>query len=389
MGTVSATESKLATPPTSVARAIPGLRHAVCPPGQKTLQSARYAYAIHEKDRRSISSPNFLKGLAAGILPTRNVLIVGTGEGALEIARSLSTSPLPTRVVRGFIGPSKNFTAPVLGNVSDLSRVARAEFVDEIIIASGNDRRLASAAVQEALKNNLDVSIVPDLLEQRPRKLTIKSIGALPLISIHEEPIPHFGLLIKRVFDIVLSLLAILICSPLMLAAALLIRLDSPGPALYSAPRAGKKGKQFLCYKFRTMHADAELRKEELRVRNERCGATFKIAADPRITHLGGLLRRYSIDELPQLMNVLKGDMSLVGPRPHPLDDRSRYQLEDLRRLDVAPGITGLWQVSARRDPSFHTNMALDLEYIENWSLAMDLRILLKTIPAVLKGTGV
>jgi lipopolysaccharide/colanic/teichoic acid biosynthesis glycosyltransferase len=136
------------------------------------------------------------------------------------------------------------------------------------------------------------------------------------------------------------------------------------------------------------MHAGADQLKEALRARNERQGATFKIAHDPRITPLGRLLRRYSLDELPQLWNVLTGTMSLVGPRPHPLDDQNRYQLEDFRRLDVAPGITGLWQVTAREDPSFQTNMTLDLEYIENWTFATDLKMLLKTPLSVLRGTG-
>jgi lipopolysaccharide/colanic/teichoic acid biosynthesis glycosyltransferase len=157
---------------------------------------------------------------------------------------------------------------------------------------------------------------------------------------------------------------------------------------LFSALRAGRKGQQFKCHKFRTMAANAEDGKEKLRSHNQREGPTFKIADDPRITRVGKWLRRYSLDELPQLWNVFKGEMSLVGPRPHPLDDCARYKLEHLRRLDVTPGITGLWQVTARRSPSFHINMALDLEYIEKWSLWMDLRILMRTIAVVFQGTG-
>ncbi len=136
------------------------------------------------------------------------------------------------------------------------------------------------------------------------------------------------------------------------------------------------------------MVADADARKETLRHMNERNGATFKITNDPRITRFGHFLRKYSIDELPQLFNVLKGEMSIVGPRPHPVDDYNNYQLEDLRRLDVLPGVTGLWQVSARRDPSFEKNVMLDLEYIENWNVFLDLKILLRTIPEVLRGSG-
>jgi exopolysaccharide biosynthesis polyprenyl glycosylphosphotransferase len=301
----------------------------------------------------------------------------------------LAAGPKRHRVVRGFLGSHHSSDPTILGTVDQLPEIARTEFIDEIIIASGHDHALAERAVAEALQNHLDISVVPDLLEQHPRKFTIESIGPVPLISIHEEPIPRFGLFLKRGLDIVVSTIALLLALPVLVCVALLIKLESSGPAFYVAPRAGKKGRKFLCYKFRTMHSGADEHKDELRTRNERQGATFKISSDPRITPLGRVLRRYSVDELPQLWNVLTGSMSLVGPRPHPLDDRARYLPQDLRRLDVAPGITGLWQVTARNDPSFSTNMALDLEYIENWSLGLDLRILFKTVPAVLGATGV
>ncbi|PYX88337.1 MAG: sugar transferase, partial [Acidobacteria bacterium] len=204
----------------------------------------------------------------------------------------------------------------------------------------------------------------------------------------HEESVPEFGLFIKRLLDVVGALIALLLLTPLFTVVSILIKLDSPGPVFYRAERVGRKGRRFLCCKFRTMISSADAIKSELRQRNERSGAMFKITDDPRITRLGHFVRRYSIDELPQFWNVLKGEMSLVGPRPHPVDDCARYQLDDLRRLDMTPGLTGLWQVTARRDPSFQKSMALDLHYIENWSLWMDLRILLKTFPVVLAGTG-
>jgi lipopolysaccharide/colanic/teichoic acid biosynthesis glycosyltransferase len=190
------------------------------------------------------------------------------------------------------------------------------------------------------------------------------------------------------VLDVTVSAWALLLFGPMMLLIGCLIRVDSPGPAVYSALRVGRKGKRFRCHKFRTMVANAGEIKEQLREHNQREGPTFKMAADPRITRMGAWLRRYSLDELPQLWNVFQGEMSLVGPRPHPLDDFARYELEHLRRLDVTPGITGLWQVTARRVASFHTNMALDLEYIERWNVWMDLRILLRTVAVVLQGTG-
>ncbi|MFZ0816166.1 MAG: sugar transferase [Candidatus Sulfotelmatobacter sp.] len=188
--------------------------------------------------------------------------------------------------------------------------------------------------------------------------------------------------------DIVVATVALIFIVPALALIAILIKLGSPGPVLYTAMRAGHKGKPFRCYKFRTMVRDADKRKEELRKRNQRSGPFFKIACDPRVTRIGRFLRRYSLDELPQLLNVLKGEMSLVGPRPHTLDDVSAYAIEHLPRLDVIPGMTGLWQVTARRDPSFQVGMNLDMEYIHCWSLSMDMRILLKTAGEVLRGSG-
>src|SRR5437016_1057204 len=165
-------------------------------------------------------------------------------------------------------------------------------------------------------------------------------------------------------------------------------RKREPSANVTRSPRAGKKGQRFVCYKFRTMVDGADELKESLRRCNERRDPFFKISDDPRVTRLGRLLRKYSLDELPQFWNVLKGDMSLVGPRPHPLDDCARYRPADHRRLDVKPGITGLWQVIARTDPSFETCMKLDLEYMNRWSLSLDFKILLRTVPAVLAGDG-
>ncbi len=194
--------------------------------------------------------------------------------------------------------------------------------------------------------------------------------------------------LLKRLQDVVVATAALIFLAPTLALIGILIKLGSPGPVLYTAMRAGYKGKPFPCYKFRIMVKDADDRKEELRKQNQRSGPFFKIACDPRVTRIGRFLRRYSLDELPQLLNVLKGEMSLVGPRPHPLDDVSAYAIEHLPRLDVIPGMTGLWQVTARRDPSFQTGMNLDMEYIRCWSLRMDMRILLKTAGAVLRGSG-
>jgi lipopolysaccharide/colanic/teichoic acid biosynthesis glycosyltransferase len=207
---------------------------------------------------------------------------------------------------------------------------------------------------------------------------------AVPLWAPAPEPY-----VLKRVLDLVLGSLLLLLATPILALAALWISLDSRGPIFYSAPRVGRRGKQFRCYKLRTMVLDADSRKHKLRAINERSGPFFKLENDPRITHAGKWLRKFSVDELPQIINVVAGDMTLVGPRPHPLDDVDLYRAEDLRRLEVKPGITGLWQVTARRDASFETNMRLDLQYITNQTLALDLKILAKTVVVVLRGEGV
>lgn len=208
------------------------------------------------------------------------------------------------------------------------------------------------------------------------------------MICLHAERSPAGELALKRFGDVFGAGLALLLLLPVLAAIALLIKLDSPGHIVYQAQRVGRKGRLFRCYKFRTMVSNAEALKMPLRRNNERSGPFFKIVNDPRITRLGHLLRRYSLDELPQLWNVVKGDMSLVGPRPHPVDDFAAYEIAHLARLDVTPGITGLWQVTARRDPSFERGMALDREYIRTWSLATDWRILMKTVFAVMQGSG-
>jgi lipopolysaccharide/colanic/teichoic acid biosynthesis glycosyltransferase len=202
------------------------------------------------------------------------------------------------------------------------------------------------------------------------------------------EPITHSGLPFKRFVDLLLSVICLLVLWPFMLAIALAVKLESAGPIIYRSLRVGRQGRTFWCYKFRTMIQDADRLKEDLRPLNERRGPFFKIADDPRVTRLGRFLRKYSFDELPQLWNVLRGEMSLVGPRPHPVEDCSQYSSEDCRRLAVKPGMTGLWQIWGRKDPSFAASMALDMVYIEQWSLPLDFLILLQTIPAVLAGEG-
>jgi lipopolysaccharide/colanic/teichoic acid biosynthesis glycosyltransferase len=200
--------------------------------------------------------------------------------------------------------------------------------------------------------------------------------------------VPVLGMVMKRLLDIAASSVALVLLSPVLLAIAIAVRLDTRGSILYASERIGKKGRVFGCLKFRTMVPDAERRRAEILHMNERDSVLFKITNDPRITRSGRILRKYSLDELPQLINVLRGDMSLVGPRPPIASEVKRYELNHLRRLDVTPGVTGLWQVQARQDPSFDSYISLDTAYIENWSLWLDIKILVRTIGVVISGTG-
>jgi exopolysaccharide biosynthesis polyprenyl glycosylphosphotransferase len=317
---------------------------------------------------------------------SRNVLIVGANKEARSLASYLDSNPHMRRTVVGFIDDYWPVGDDVLGRITDLDRLSRAHFVDEVMVAL-DDPRAVRAAVQTAVACQLDVELVPNLAGCANIGY-ITQIGRWPLVSLHQERPPELALFIKRAVDLVASIAGLLLTSPLFAIVALCIRLDSTGPIIYSAPRVGRKGTRFPCYKFRSMSADADAQKQKLRSQNQREGPFFKIARDPRITRCGRWLRKYSLDELPQLWNVLRGDMSLVGPRPHPLDDFAGYQLADLCRLDVRPGMTGLWQTTARRDPSFHTSMKLDKEYIERWSLALDFQILVRTLGVVVAGGG-
>lgn len=352
-----------------------------------TLAAAPIVFAstfVYRQERRRALARQARSGRHS-----RNVLIVGAGPVGRRLAHALQRDHAGNRVVCGFLDEKQPLIADVLGRVEDLETVAHKQFVDEIILAVPAHSEAARQAIWQARRNHIDVKLVPDVMGADPARITLQKFGDMPLLNLWEEPVPVFHLLLKRSADVLLSGVGLLLTSPLLAAIAIAIKLDSRGPVLYLANRTGLKGRQFPCCKFRTMVAEADQLKEKLRARNQREGAFFKIIDDPRITRVGKFLRRYSLDELPQLWNVLRGDMSLVGPRPHPIDDVQRYRVEDFQRLQVTPGLTGLWQVTARRDPSFERSVALDREYIGHWSLAMDFRIMCKTVSAVLRGQGV
>jgi exopolysaccharide biosynthesis polyprenyl glycosylphosphotransferase len=336
---------------------------------------------------RAAKRQSVLRRKAAGHGISR-VLMVGAERQRSALARWLEENRHLGYEACGYLVADPKGDARALGSFRDLRAVALAYFVDELFIALPFDRELVKEMALDARQLRLGLKIVPDLYDGLAWRAPLHTIGGFPVMDLHWQPIPTVGLALKRAMDVSVASLGLVLTAPILAIAALWIRLDSPGPAIYAAPRVGKKGRKFRCYKLRTMVANADAHKETLRGANERKGPFFKMEKDPRITRCGRWLRKFSIDELPQLVNVWLGDMCLVGPRPHPVDDYDRYTLEDLRRLDVKPGITGLWQVTARRDPSFETNMALDLDYIDNWNLWLDMKILLKTIPEVFRGTG-
>ena len=230
--------------------------------------------------------------------------------------------------------------------------------------------------------------VVPGVLAlMRSRPILSEDMG-LPLLEVRYPRLDNTQRALKRALDVAVSLSGLVLLSPLLFAVALAVQLDSPGPILFSQKRVGADGKVFLCYKFRSMYEDAERRQKELESQNEAQGALFKIREDPRITPVGRFLRRWSIDELPQLLNVLKGEMSLVGPRPLPVRDFELMEEEHKRRLGAVPGMTGYWQISGRSNLSFEEMVRLDLYYIENWSLSFDVKIILRTLGAVLRREG-
>jgi len=232
------------------------------------------------------------------------------------------------------------------------------------------------------------VRVVPDLYQMSLSRVAMDTLNGIPLITLKQPSLREWQSVLKRIMDVAMSVLVLGISLPIMLLTALAIRLDSPGPIFFRQQRVGQDGELFDLIKFRSMYEDAEQRVQELKDQNEASGPLFKMRNDPRRTRVGAFIRRVSIDELPQFWNVLKGEMSVVGPRPALPSEVAMYEPWHLQRLEIAPGITGLWQVSGRSDLTFDEMVLLDVYYIENWSLATDLVILAKTIPTVLMGSG-
>lgn len=327
-------------------------------------------------------------------IETRNILVVGTGRVSQALRHHIESVRHLGYTFKGFVHlpghdpDAAAGSADVLGTMDEILELARKHFVDEIFVAAPCERALVKQLVQQAREASVDIRVVPDLYDGLAWNSPIEYIGQFPTIPLHRGEVPVMGMVMKRLLDIAFSSVSLVMLSPVLLAIAIAVHTDTPGPIFYLSERIGKKGRVFKCIKFRTMVPDAERRRAEILHMNERDSVLFKITNDPRITRMGRFLRKYSLDELPQLFNVLRGDMSLVGPRPPIASEVKRYELNHLRRLDVVPGVTGLWQVQARQDPSFDSYISLDTAYIENWSLWLDIKILVRTVGVVLAGTG-
>ena len=325
---------------------------------------------------------------------TRNVLIVGTGPEAHALRHHLESIRHLGYTFKGFIEfpgntpRSMSSSGDVVGTLETLFQHARKQFVDEIFFTTPCERGIVQDVLEKARMHGVDLRVVPDMYDGLAWNSPIEYIGQFPTIPLHCGHVPELGLLLKRTLDIVFSSLLLLTISPFLIVIAIAIKLGSKGPVFYTSDRIGKKGRVFRCFKFRTMVIDAEKRRAEMMHMNERDGVLFKITNDPRITRVGRFLRKYSLDELPQFLNVLRGDMSVVGPRPPIASEVKEYKLSHLRRLDVTPGITGLWQVQGRQDPSFDSYVSLDVTYIDNWSIWLDVKIIVRTVGVVFSGTG-
>ena len=321
----------------------------------------------------------------------RRAVLVGTGSHIRDVAHALADAPHSRIDVIGFIAlralPANGLRA--LGSLADLERVLEAERVDEVIIADPDfPQGEAVGLVDRCHQRGVRVRIAPSTMEILIHRAEFVPGESVPLFELKPPVFEGIDFALKRTFDVVGASLLLVALSPLLLAIWVAVRASSRGPALFHSIRQGIGERPFACLKFRTMYVDAEHRQGELEALNEASGALFKIRDDPRTTPVGRFLRRFSLDELPQLVNVLRGEMSLVGPRPLPERDFEQLEQWHRKRYLVLPGITGLWQVSGRSELDFDDLVHLDFIYLEHWSLALDLTILLKTVPAVFSRRG-
>ncbi len=322
----------------------------------------------------------------------RRAVVVGTGDEARAFVEDLSHDHPELGVdVIGYVGAADEGWEPLshLGSIANLSNVLASHIVDDVLVALPlADWSTIDTATGAALEQGKTVLVPLTHGDYAVSHGEVGRLGGLPVLTIASGPTKTAGLALKRTTDIVASALAMVLLSPVILVVGLVILITDGWPLIYTDRRAGLHGRPIKVHKFRTMVTNADDLRAELAEQNVRVGPDFKIVDDPRITRVGGFLRSSSLDELPQFWDIFVGRMSLVGPRAQRLDEVAGYDAWHRRRLSVKPGLTGLWQVEARQDPSFEVRARLDLEYVDNWSLLLDLKIMLATIPAMLKSTG-
>ncbi len=330
---------------------------------------------------------------------THRVVLIGSRPHIADLAEQLCRDPLSGLEVVGACLPRggqgdvelhNGRTVPVLGAVDDVNRALLAVQADTVAVAASPG--ITSESLRGLSYNlegtGVDLLVAPALTNVTGTRVSILPMAGLPLLHVEEPELAGVRKLVKTVFDVTVALVLLLLLLPVLVLIALAVRSTSRGPALFCQERVGRAGVPFKLWKFRSMYDGAEQRLAELSHLNEHDGVLFKLRNDPRVTPLGRVLRKYSLDELPQLVNVVRGQMSLVGPRPPLPSEVARYDGHAHRRLLVKPGITGLWQVSGRSDLSWEETVRLDLQYVENWSLGLDISVLAKTATVVFRGDG-
>jgi exopolysaccharide biosynthesis polyprenyl glycosylphosphotransferase len=325
------------------------------------------------------------------------VVVVGCGADAVAFGEALRAHQgwgvqlVGYVEVGGLAEPRAPGAVPLVGHVDRLDRVLDRQPVDEVaFVVPGRTSDAIEDALRCCAERGVDVSVTLPPVVSRGARVEVQTFDGydLPLLTLRRAPADALRLAVKRIVDLAGAGVLLALTAPLLAATALAIRLDTRGPVLFRQERCGRNGRRFSMLKFRSMVCDAEARRPALEPRNEMNGPVFKIKDDPRVTRVGRVIRRFSVDELPQLLNVLRGDMSLIGPRPPLPSEVEAYAPWQRRRLSMKPGLTGLWQVSGRNRVDFEQWMELDLRYIDNWSLWLDFKILLRTVPAVLSGSG-
>ncbi len=319
-----------------------------------------------------------------------NAVIIGAGKIGKILESEIKRHPgLGIRVV-GFLDnfkDIKNKSDDILGKIEDFKDISRLYFIKTVFVTIHPDDKMLLNILEHSKELGIAVRVVPHGFEWMSKDVNRFNIGIVPVLEYTYIEISYHHQ-IKRVFDCLASLVGCIILFPVIIALGIWIKFDSHGPMFFSSKRYGKNGRIFKMFKFRSMVMDAEKLLHQLKDQNEVDGPIFKIKKDPRVTKVGVFLRKYSLDELPQIFNVLIGDMSLVGPRPLPIEQIEKEDLRQLKRLDIRPGITGLWQIRGRSDVSFARLLRWDIWYINNWSLSLDLYILFQTLPVVIKGSG-